>query len=218
MRRVRYPKRLKNIRQELEDTWRSMRNITTDPGIREQFASMPRVPVDLIGLRLDHFANQGGILRVADAFRINHVHFEPEEGEKADLAGARGAGYWQPHSYGDVAPAIEKAKAEGKRIYALHLDATARPVQQVEWQFPAVIVFGEEKYGVRKEILPLCDEMIAIPMYGVTTSMNVTQAVTISLHCAMTQFLATNPDFAPARAVSRKLMGFEGGIGEETSS
>ena len=153
--------------------------------------------------------NHGGILRLAEAYRISKVVYEMEDDRVKDFSGVRGSHQWQPWEWADPLPTIEAAKAAGHRIYGLSLSERAVPIHQVTWQFPASIVLGHELEGIPQAVEDVCDEIVAIPLYGITISLNVGMAAAIALERAITAYHQSNPDFVPARQASRKLLGLK---------
>ena len=53
-------------------------------------------------------------------------------------------------------------------------------VTAIEPRYPAVLVFGCERSGVSRDVLPHADQ--AIPMLGLANSLNVAIACAIALH------------------------------------
>jgi tRNA G18 (ribose-2'-O)-methylase SpoU len=176
-----------------------------DPGLREAYASLPKVPIRLICSPMDKVMNHGGLLRIAEAFRLEMVSFANEPSGEKDFSGGRGTWNWQPFEWKEPLDAVAEAKAQGRRIYCLALDERAQVYNEIDWQFPAALVVGEEEFGIHPEVLAMADEVVAIPLYGLITSMNVGQAAAIVL----ASMVAACPDIEPARNISRTLLGLE---------
>lgn len=194
----------KHIRRE----WEASGRPETDPGLRERLPHLPRLPLVLVCSYLDKEINHGNILRVAEAFRVQEVVFSRCDGREKNYSGAVGAEKWQPHRWARPLEEIRALRARGYRIVALHLDEQAVPLERMEWRFPMALVIGEELYGVRPEVLTECEQRVAIPLYGATTSLNVAVATGICVNAIATAYRQrVNPAFIPARAVSRKLLG-----------
>jgi tRNA (guanosine-2'-O-)-methyltransferase len=102
---------------------------------------------------------------------------------------------------------ITSARAEGRTVYALTLDDNAVSHTRAEWRFPALLVLGQEKFGLPQEIADLCDQTIAIPMYGLTQSLNVGQAAAIALDRMVSALEMGAEAVWPARTASRRLLG-----------
>lgn len=156
---------------------------------------------------LDKQINHGNILRIAEAFRVQEVVFSNADGRERSYAGAVGAEKWQPHRWGNPLDEVRSLKAKGYAVVALHLSEDAIPLERFEWRFPLALVIGEELFGVPAEVLAECEQCVAIPLYGATTSLNVAVATGICVNAVATFYRQqVNPKFTPARAVSRKLL------------
>lgn len=207
MPRLTYRQRHRRINESLEQAWRDSEMPAEDPGLRDVYADIPRAPIRLITSALWIDANQGGLLRVADAYRLERLDLSPEKDGARDFSGGMGAKVWQPYRWVATEQALEEAKAEGFRTYALTLAPDAIAIGDVDWVFPAAIVLGEEKKGVAPEIANQCDERIAIPMFGLMGSLNVGMAAAIAVYHAAMACAKANPDFQPVRNASRRLLG-----------
>lgn len=178
----------------------------SDPGLRERFASLPRAPIRLIVPQLAKDVNQGGLLRLADAFRLEGVDFEPTGATECDLRGAVGARSWQPHRWLPAVDAANEARESGYRVVALSLDAESVPLERMTWSFPTALVVGCEDIGVPRELKALCDQSVAIPMYGMVDSLNVSVSAAIVVHHMVVAYREAHPEFLPARDASRRLV------------
>lgn len=209
MPRVRRRARNSGAREMLRLAHHDSRRDALDPGLREVYRNVPRLPIRLIGNAMGKAVNHGGILRIAESFRCEHVTFEKEPDDLRDFSGRMGAHVWQPYSWCDPNEAIAQAREDGYRIYGLTLTESAVSIDRVNWQFPAAIVLGEELAGIPPELEPLIDEAIAIPMFGLVGSLNVAAATAIVVSTAALQCHRQHPEFAPVRNLSRRLLGLE---------
>lgn len=178
-----------------------------DPGLREVFEGIRRAPIRLICSPMSKAVNHGGLLRIADAFRLELVSFEPEPDGAVDFAGSRGTLTTQPYEWRSADDAIDEAKSIGYSTYALSLSMNAIALEDCEWQFPCALVLGSERSGIPEETLMKCDSTLAIPLYGLITSLNVATAAGIVVHHAIQAYRAIDTDFAPVRSASRRLVG-----------
>lgn len=192
-------------RQAIDETL--LASGAADPGLRRAFAGIARAPLRLIAAPLNKDVNHGGLLRVAEAFRLREVVYSPVEPKLQDFRGAVSARRWQPFRMQDTAEAIRQAREEGDLVVALALGEGALAVGQMDWRFPCSIVVGEEKHGLPDDLLALCDQRVGIPMFGVIDSLNVATSAAIVLQIAVEAYRRENPDFAPVRAASRRLLG-----------
>jgi tRNA (guanosine-2'-O-)-methyltransferase len=205
MDKLSFRQRRRRHQQAALDVEASLKRIAEDPGLRERYRELPRAPIRLIVAPMGKFINQGGILRLAEAFRLERVDYAREADDYTDLSGGTGIWRWQPYRWISVHDAIDEARSQDYRIYALTLDSEAIPVSSVQWKFPCALVLGEEKEGLAQEIVERCDESIAIPLFGLVGSLNVASACAIAVHSAMNQYCQLH-DFEPARQVSRDLL------------
>lgn len=206
MRLIGWHERQRRMREALGDAWESAGYHAHDPGLRDRYPTLPRAPIRLICCPLIKDVNQGGLLRIGEAFRIERVDLSPEADGAVDFSGQRGTSAYQPFRWIDPEQAIAEAKADGFSVVALTLSPDSVALESVEWRFPVAIVLGSENEGLPVEILELCDSAIAIPLYGLVTSLNVATAAAIVVHGAV-QAYRVGEDFAPAREVSRRLLG-----------
>jgi len=182
-----------------------------EPGLREAYPKIPRAAIRLIACPMSKAVNHGGLMRLAEAFRLERVDFSPEADGCIDGSGARGSRELQPHCWVPADRAVAEAKAEGYRVYGVTLVPGAQPLDQVSWRFPCALVMGSEAEGLPPEVLEACDETIAIPLYGLVTSLNVASAAALVVHAAMGSYVRQNRDFEPVRWESRGLLGLEPG-------
>lgn len=203
-----YLERRKQALEEMREAW-GLGHVAQDPGLREAYASLPRAQVRVICCALGKDVNQGGILRLAEAFRLERVDYEPPYGEPFDFTAATGVEPWQEYRWIEPEKAISEAKAEGYRAYGLTISPDARAIQTVDWSFPCAIVLGEEQKGMRPEVADLCDEHVGIPLYGMIPSINVSTAAAIAVFEAMKAYAREYPEFEPARNASRRLLNLD---------
>lgn len=209
MPRLTYRERHRRINQSLAEAWKAAEMPAPDPGLRDVYSDIPRAPIRLITSTLWIDANQGGLLRVADAYRVERLDLSPEKDGARDFSGSMGANKWQPYRWVPTDQAIEEALAEGYRTYALTLSEDTVAIGDVKWAFPAAIVLGEEKKGVAPEVAARCHERIAIPMFGLMGSLNVGMAAAIAIYHAAMACHRADSSYQPVRNASRRLLGLE---------
>lgn len=127
------------------------------------------------------FRNAAAIVRSAEACGFHKVvAMEKKNIFKPNLEVTKGADTWVeierlPHSI----TSLEKIKRRGYRLIAVSPEDDAVPLPEFKIAQPAALIFGTEWQGVSGEFLELCDETLAIPMYGFTQSFNVSVAAAI---------------------------------------
>lgn len=75
-----------------------------------------------------------------------------------------------------------REKVRGIKTIAVEQHRKAIPYTRLKRKFPVAIVVGNESYGVSKEVLKICDEIVEIPMWGVNKSLNVMVSLAIVLY------------------------------------
>jgi tRNA G18 (ribose-2'-O)-methylase SpoU len=205
--RLSQKERNRRIRDAQIEAMRSSYNVEQDPGLRDVYAKLPRAPIHLVCCQLVKDVNQGGLLRLAEAYRIEEVVYSPEADGATDFAGSRGTRVWQPFRWMAAEDSVAELKEQGVFTVAITLSDRAVPLADVQWKFPLALVVGEERFGVPSYVEEQCDVSAAIPLYGLVTSLNVATAAAIALNAATSAYAADHLDFQPARGTSRKLLG-----------
>lgn len=77
---------------------------------------------------------------------------------------------------------MTELKRQGFQVIATHLDERAVPLSSVDVTRPTAIVYGNERDGISKEMIELCDQTVIIPMQGFVQSFNISVAAAISLY------------------------------------
>jgi 23S rRNA (guanosine2251-2'-O)-methyltransferase len=125
--------------------------------------------------------NLGAILRVADGFGVDLVVL-PEH-ESASLTGgtvkaSAGASGWVAIAQvTNLSRAIERLKESEFWVYAAA--AGGQVLGSTDLKGKVAIVMGSEEKGVRRNVLAHCDALIAIPMHGRLSSLNVATAAAV---------------------------------------
>jgi tRNA G18 (ribose-2'-O)-methylase SpoU len=216
--RISQRERYRRIRESEIAAWQDAYNVERDPGLRDHYGELPRAPIHLVCCPLVKDVNHGGMLRLAEAFRITEVIYSPEADGATDFAGSRGTKVWQPFRWTPAEEAVPELAARGFQTVAITLSERAVPLDAVEWRFPLALVVGEEKFGIPSYVEEQCEVSAAIPLYGLITSLNVTTATAIALNAAITAYAKQNPAFEPARNASRTVCGLPDANYETSSS
>ena len=75
------------------------------------------------------------------------------------------------------------------KIVALEITDTSIPYMEYHPEKECCLIIGNEKNGVRPELLQLAETCIHIPMYGLNTSMNVAVATGIATFSILEKIL-----------------------------
>ncbi|MGB3774228.1 MAG: TrmH family RNA methyltransferase [Leeuwenhoekiella sp.] len=132
-------------------------------------------------------ANAGSIIRLADAFGIQEIYFC---GSKIDLGSNRlkrtsrsTQEYVKIIMRDDIHELLNAFKGKGMKLIGLEITNTSIALQKLTpIEGKAALILGNERRGLKPEILSLLDHSIHIDMYGKNSSMNVGHAAAIALY------------------------------------
>ncbi len=130
--------------------------------------------------------NVGAMFRTADACGFSKLHLvgytatppKPQI-DKVSL-GAELWMKWEKHE--DLLELIQKLKSEGFSIVGLEKTETSTDIAETTFSTPLALIVGNEVKGIDPDILPHCDSIIHIPMYGTKRSLNVSIAAGIAMY------------------------------------
>jgi len=166
---------------------------TTEPDIRMQ-RDMRKHPVWIILDNVLDTYNVGSIFRLADAVAVQKVilcgeTLTPPNSriKKASINTWR----WVDWDYAPTAlEAITniQAKNEKVRVIAVEQDERSVPFFKAHYEFPLVLVVGNETHGVSRNVLNVADMIIELPMFGINKSLNVMVSCGIVLYEIMKKY------------------------------
>jgi tRNA (guanosine-2'-O-)-methyltransferase len=128
--------------------------------------------------------NAAAILRTCEALGILNVYIIEEQVPfEPSRAVTQGAEKWlEVKRFRRAERAFSELKEKGYRIYIAMPGRGALPVEELPVGEPLALVFGNEKEGVSKKALGVCDGSFNVPMWGFVESFNVSVAAAISLY------------------------------------
>lgn len=131
--------------------------------------------------------NASAVLRTCDCYGIQDVHvIENKYIYNVNPRVVHGAAKWiSVHRYNEEtnnsASCIQQLKNDGYRIIATVPDPKATSVFDLDISQKSAIVFGTEKHGISDYVLENADELVTVPMYGFTESLNISVSAAICL-------------------------------------
>ena len=162
-------------------------------GLRALLAATGRPP---LVLALDHPQdphNLGACLRVADGAGADAVLLPRDRsvGLTAVVAKvASGAADSMPIALvPNLVQALESLKQDGLWVIGATDDAPGT-LYQADFKVPLVLVLGAESEGLRRLTRATCDALVAIPMAGSVSSLNLSTAAAVCLYEARRQRLS----------------------------
>ena len=147
-----------------------------------------RIQVLLDNLRSAY--NVGSIFRTADGVQVEHIYLcgitpTPKNLKVGKTAlGTEQVIPWSYHKNG-VATAVD-LQAQGHQLWAVEGGPRAESLWHMDVDDkdgrPVVLILGNEVAGVDPALLTQCERVVAIPMHGVKSSLNVTVAFGIVVY------------------------------------
>ena len=89
-----------------------------------------------------------------------------------------------------LAPVIKRLRDDGFRIVGL--EQADKSVSLFDYRFlrPTALVIGHERHGIHDDLMPLLEDVLEIPVYGLPYSYNVVTATTMAVYEYCRQFPA----------------------------
>jgi len=133
---------------------------------------------------LENFAydfNIATAIRNANAFLARELWVVGRR--RFDRRGAMGTHRYQHvHHTKDEPALLARFRDEGMRIVAVDNVPGAVSLMDYAWESKSVMVFGQEQIGVAPHALAAADDVVYIPQYGSTRSINVGTASGIAMY------------------------------------
>ena len=131
--------------------------------------------------------NMSAAMRSAEAFGFYQFyvldHLNQTEKKKANRV-TRGADKWLDISYfNNIDTCLSSLEKKNYKIIATHLKAE-KTIDEISFNEPIALVFGNEKDGVTQELMEKSDEVIRIPMNGFCESFNISVAAALFFYQA----------------------------------
>src|SRR5579863_929241 len=151
--------------------------------VEEVVAGRTRSVVVVLDRLEDNF-NMAAVLRTCEALGIQEVHVveNPDERFKPNGAVTQGCDKWLDiTTYADFAACRAALKARGFSVWVSAVVPGAAPLYEARFEGRLALVFGNERYGVSKDVLQGADGVFWIPMRGFTKSLNISAAAAATL-------------------------------------
>jgi tRNA G18 (ribose-2'-O)-methylase SpoU len=133
-------------------------------------------------------ANVGSIFRISEAFGVQEIIFgntETNLNSSRLKRTAREAHKRVPHRFSeDILATIDSLASAGYRMIALEITTISSSVRDLTCTRDSKIglVIGNEQHGISEALLTKIDLCAHIELYGVNSSINVAQALSIALY------------------------------------
>jgi len=128
--------------------------------------------------------NASAVLRSADCFGIQHVHFiENRNRYRVSDEVALGASQWVSIArHNSTKETLLELKKQGFKIVATTPHTNDKTIYDLDVAQKFALVFGTELDGITQDVLDVADEFVKIPMYGFTESFNISVCAALCMH------------------------------------
>ena len=186
-------------KNRLQETFDYLKQFLTDERLRkiEHFSHESSDFVLPVMEDVYQFRNAAAIVRSVEACGFHHVvALEEENVFNPNLKVTKGAETWvKVEKMPNNLDSLKEIKNRGYKILAVSPENNATMLPDYEVKEPIALVFGTELEGVSDEILEFADETLAIPMYGLTKSFNVSVAAAICMYELKQKLMKSGIDY-----------------------
>jgi tRNA (guanosine-2'-O-)-methyltransferase len=138
--------------------------------------------------RLEKPHNFSAVLRSCDAVGVLRAHIVTSDVFQPRRTAAGGVGrYVRVSRHPTMAAVAARLKADGFALIAAHPSAEAIDFRALDYTRPTALLLGAEREGLSAEARAAADQMVAVPMLGAVTSLNVSVAAAVILFEAQRQ-------------------------------
>jgi tRNA (guanosine-2'-O-)-methyltransferase len=127
--------------------------------------------------------NVSAILRTADAVGIRRLHaVSPTGAMRKHHMIAGGVKNWvEIELHASIEDALAALRSDGWRLVVAHAAPRALDFRAIDYTAKVAVVVGAELVGPSTAVLAAADDVVAIPMQGLGTSVNVSVAAAVIL-------------------------------------
>lgn len=141
---------------------------------------------------VDSSQNLSAIIRSCDSVGVLNFYYSNaiDKDVKIHKTITQGSHHWLYRERVDSAHKVaflQEKQQEGFQVIVTDLSEKSVAYRKVDYTQKTVIVMGNEKEGISKEVLALADEVVVIPMQGMAQSLNVSVATALILYEAERQ-------------------------------
>lgn len=136
---------------------------------------------------VDNSQNLSAILRSCDGAGVLELFYCNSENRDLRIHKTitQGAHRWVKRTRIDEnekALFMAQKQKEGFQLIVTHFCENAASFREVDYTKPSILVMGNEKEGVSKELIAIADALVIIPMMGMVQSLNVSVAAALMLY------------------------------------
>lgn len=126
--------------------------------------------------------NVGSIFRICDAAGFKSIILGNTPGQEHNSVQktSMGTSDWiKTEKTNDLASTLMGKKEKGYSIIGIETIMGSKEYTAFKWPEKAIIVMGNEEYGISRHVLRICDYFVHIPMFGRKNSINVANASSV---------------------------------------
>lgn len=130
--------------------------------------------------------NFSNVIRTSNAYNLEKVFYYGKK--KFDRRGCCGT-----HHYVDIVylSSLDEVKALKDKYFFVglenNLERSSYDINNYVWKDRSMILIGEEQFGLPREIIDICDDLVQIPIFGSVRSLNAATAAAIAIDKLSTQ-------------------------------
>lgn len=140
--------------------------------------------------------NISAVMRSMDAVGVQDLFVLQTEGrevKKWSKKSSASAMKWiSVYNFSDTNSCVQAIRRQYSNLLCAYLDTQSASLFAIDLTEPVVLVFGNEKRGISKELHDLCDSDFIIPQQGMVHSLNISVACAVSLYELFRQRTARN--------------------------
>ena len=128
--------------------------------------------------------NVSAVMRSAESlgYQALHIIENQKKFKKANRV-TQGADKWLDIVRWDTTQeCIDDLKSKGYRIVVTHVTDETKSFDEISFNEPTAIFFGNEKHGASPDLIEQADDCVMIPMDGFSQSFNISVAAALSLY------------------------------------
>jgi tRNA G18 (ribose-2'-O)-methylase SpoU len=138
-----------------------------------------RFPIEIAIENLERDFNAGTIMRNANAFNVRAVHIVGRR--QWNKRGAMATDHYMNVYYHPSVDEFVRA-VSGKHVIGIDNIEASIPLHTFTYPKNPILVFGSEGPGLSKEMINVCEAIVAIEQFGSTRSVNVGVASGIAMY------------------------------------
>lgn len=144
--------------------------------------------------------NIAAVMRTADAVGLHRIHAVSVDGIRSHHMISAGVRKWvRVQRHDTLTQCFDTLRADGFTLLTAHRSEQSLDYRDVDYTQRIAIVLGSELYGVAAQTMAEATQCVAVPMEGLTESLNVSVAAALLLFEARRQRQAAGLYDGPSR-------------------